>query len=253
MVARKRTKKATKKKARRPPPEKYKEHYPGLLITLVVECGLVNRQGEIAWKRIAKVMNASVPTLTNWRNPQSKYYHSEFRLAALAARAAVESNAIKHSMILRAKGYIRVKKTVTVSETEEGEFTSTRTEREKMHGDVAAAKLCLANMGSEEERWTDKADVSITDKRTSLEECQQVADDVARARRSEMNLVALDSDHPAPEDELFIPGRPRSSRTSSKSSCLAASRASAKSAQVWIVTFAPRRPRTTFKPSRMRP
>ena len=46
--------------------------------------------------------------------------------------------------------------------------------------DVGAAKLALANIGPEEERWMDKKDVHITDKKASPEQCKKVADDIAR-------------------------------------------------------------------------
>ena len=124
---------------------------------------------------MAKYLKVSTKTLQRWRDRSvKKHYKPEFAAAVKEATAAVDTERIKRSMIDRAKGYVRVKRTVTVAETEDGEFTTTRTEREKMLGDVAAAKLCLANLGPKEERWIEKQAHVMTQEPMTPAECDNV-------------------------------------------------------------------------------
>lgn len=172
MVARTRTKRAKRPKK---PTSKYRPHFPDMLRMLVIECGLVNREGAIAWSKIAKAMNASVESLRNWRDPRKKkLYKKEFAKAAKEAREATDAGNIKRSLIQRAKGYIRTKKTVTISETEDGDFTTTRTEREKMLGDVAAGRICLANLGKPEDRWLERQELQTPGDKLTDEDRENV-------------------------------------------------------------------------------
>jgi len=99
MAARKRTKKLSEY----PLPSKYEDRFPDLLITLVVDCGLVNKTQNMPWKRLAVVFGVSEMTLHNWRNPaKPDTYHEDFHKAVKAAQAAVDTNNIKRGLIAMA-------------------------------------------------------------------------------------------------------------------------------------------------------
>lgn len=75
----------------------------------MVECGLVNSRGEIAWSKIARWFEVSTKTLDRWKDPMSKYYHRDFHEAFLAAQEALEVGQVKLAVIDRAKGFTQVK------------------------------------------------------------------------------------------------------------------------------------------------
>jgi hypothetical protein len=141
---------------------------------LVVDCGLINRKGEIAWSRVARALVVSVSLLRRWRSPQDKAYKPEFRQAGLDAGDAVQLGKIKLSMIRRAQDHTEVTKITELRETPDGDITVNRSVRTKKFGDVAAAKFVAGNLGPPEERWTDKHDHVITDDRLSHDECEKM-------------------------------------------------------------------------------
>lgn len=150
------SKKKVKKKSKKKPQGKYNAKTIELVRMLVLKCGVVNRRSEIAWTKVAKCLGVRPKTIYSWLDPRKDTYKKKFDEAVEELRAEIDVGAIKRSMIDRAQGYLRIKKTVTIAETDEGELTTTKTERERMMGDVPAAKLVLANMGPVEGRWTPK-------------------------------------------------------------------------------------------------
>jgi hypothetical protein len=133
----------------------YHKIYAEKLKLLVIACGLVNRRGQPAWKKIAEVLNKSEKTLQRWRDPRSNYYQKEFAEAAKEAEEAAETGQIKRSMIDKAKGYI-LRKVVRETNKLTGKLGIVREEKTNIAGDVQAAKLVLANFGPPEKRWYDK-------------------------------------------------------------------------------------------------
>lgn len=88
---------------------KYKKSYADRLKFLVIECGLINSRGQIAWSKIARALHISQETMRRWQNPMSKYYKEEFAQAVKDAQESVELGRIKRSMIDKAKGYTKKK------------------------------------------------------------------------------------------------------------------------------------------------
>jgi transposase-like protein len=143
-------------------PESYNKSYAQKVIILVKELGCVNQRGQIAWEKIAKILDVSVQTIKRWRDPLSEYYKKDFAEAVKKATESVELDKIKRSMVQKAKGYTRIKVTKELKgRGKKKKLQITKTETEKITGDVAAAKLCAANMGPEDERWTDKSEINI--------------------------------------------------------------------------------------------
>lgn len=175
-----RTRKAAKKKTpKRAQPDKYKDSNPAILKMMVIEQGLVNRKGEIAWKKVAKILSVTQESLRRWRNKlisgkPNKYYKPAFADAAVACAEEVEAGRIKRSLIDRAKGFVLKKTVKETRETPDGEITVERTEKTQMGCDVAAARICLANLGPKEQRWTDKHQVDVADARLTDTECDNI-------------------------------------------------------------------------------
>jgi hypothetical protein len=110
MVAR--TRKNSQSKPKADIKTKYTPEAPELLIMLVVECGMVNSRGEIAWGKVARAMGVSEMTLHNWRNPQKpETYHKEFHQAAKMARESVDAAQIKRGIIDLAKPHYEYDRT----------------------------------------------------------------------------------------------------------------------------------------------
>jgi len=59
------------------------------------------------------------------------------------------------------RGILKVKIAAEVVKQTEEVMVTTRQEEERMHGDVAAAKLVLPNIGPKDKRWTEKTDVKL--------------------------------------------------------------------------------------------
>jgi hypothetical protein len=155
---------------------KYKPQFAETLKMLVVECGMLNNRGEIAWSKIAKYLGVGRETLRNWRDPSKpRHFKAEFAAAVKEAIEAVNADQIKRSMIQRAQGYTQVKKITEVRENDDGDVTTVhRTEKTKMLGDVAAAKLVLPNIGPEDERWLDKKELTMAGGKLTDAECEDV-------------------------------------------------------------------------------
>jgi hypothetical protein len=179
---RKAKKKSAKRKARS---EIYRESYPETLKILVVESGQVNRKGEIAWNKIGKILGVSVATMRLWRNrlitgKPNKHYKPAFAAAAVACVEEVELARIKRTAITLSQPHV-VKKTIKEErETPDGTITVDRVEKQYMLGDLAAVKLCAANLGPKEGRWTDKHQVDVADARLSETEVDEIREILGR-------------------------------------------------------------------------
>jgi hypothetical protein len=155
---RKAKKKSAKRKARS---EIYRESYPETLKILVVESGQVNRKGEIAWNKIGKILGVSVATMRLWRNRLITGKPNKHYKPAFAPHV--------------------VKKTIKEErETPDGTITVDRVEKQYMLGDLAAVKLCAANLGPKEGRWTDKHQVDVADARLSETEVEEIREILGR-------------------------------------------------------------------------
>jgi len=150
-------KKKAKTKAKKSAGEKYQASYAERALFLIVELGLVNARGGIAVTKLAKALGVTAKTIRQWRKADGEYYKNEFAKALKTAAESIECGDIKRSMIDRAKGYKRTRK--TYEKNKKGRMVMTKREDEQMAGDVGAAKLCLANMGPEDERWKEKSEV----------------------------------------------------------------------------------------------
>ncbi len=110
MVARKRTKSKRAKPARKSTATVYQEHFPATLYMLVVECGFVNRQGGIAWKKVAKALHVSVGSLENWRNPcKEDLYKPEFAQSVKESLEAIDAGNVKRDAITAAGRHFKHK------------------------------------------------------------------------------------------------------------------------------------------------
>jgi hypothetical protein len=103
----------SKKKAKTHPeqgqtgrPAKYQPMYAELVKVYIIELGAVNRRGEIAWGRIAKVMGLNVETLRRWRSKSSPYYKQDFAIAVTQAVEEIDTGRIKAGQIVQAQKHI---------------------------------------------------------------------------------------------------------------------------------------------------
>ncbi len=61
------------------------------------------------------------------------------------------------------KGVLRIKIEEAIERQTKEIMVVVKEEKEKMHGDVAAAKFVLPNIGPKDERWVDKQEVNLED------------------------------------------------------------------------------------------
>lgn len=140
---------------------KYKPEFAERVKFLICEAGLLNQRGQIAWERIGKVLGISPRMMKRWRNSLDTYYHKEFAEAVSQAQEAIDADAIKRSMIAKAKGYTRklvVQKLVPENDPK-GKLKIVSKEVIEIAGDVQAAKLVLPNIGPEDKRWMEKTGI----------------------------------------------------------------------------------------------
>lgn len=120
---------------------------------LIIDLGVVNKRGEPAWGKIAKLLGVTNAMILQWREKRGPYYHEKFAEACEEAIEAVDAAKIKRSMIDRAQGYTQTKRVTEMRETPDGDITVNRTEKTTLAGDPAAAKIVLPNIGPKEKRW----------------------------------------------------------------------------------------------------
>ena len=100
-----------KKKAKKRPQGKYSADHIETVRMLVLQCGMVNGRGEIAWSKIAKYLKVTAYTLRRWRNPAHKDYKKEFAESLGPLQEDVDIGRVKTDTI-RAAGRHILHKTV---------------------------------------------------------------------------------------------------------------------------------------------
>lgn len=141
--------------------DKYQDEFPELVKLYIIEYGLVNGKGQPAWKKIAKILGVTNKTILLWREPMGKYYKPKFAEACREAEEATHQDKIKRSLIQRAEGYVRKIITKVEGTNDKGTYDEKKVTKEKILGDVQAAKIVLANLGPKEKRWYDKQQVGF--------------------------------------------------------------------------------------------
>ncbi len=66
---------------------------------LVLECGLVNSRGTIAWSQIATYLGVTAESIRRWRDPLHKNYKPEFAEAVELIQAEVDTGKTKRDCI----------------------------------------------------------------------------------------------------------------------------------------------------------
>ncbi len=66
---------------------------------LVLECGLLNKRGEIAWSRIARYLGVTVEAIRHWRDPIHDNYHADFARAVKELEAEVDTGKTKRDCV----------------------------------------------------------------------------------------------------------------------------------------------------------
>jgi len=97
--------------------EKWSEEFPARIRFLICECGLINKRGDVDYKRIAKVLGVSVQGLRRWKNPLDDYYKPALAEAVAAAVAELDAGHIHRGLIDLAKPHVVVKRTRALKST----------------------------------------------------------------------------------------------------------------------------------------
>jgi len=87
---------------------KYKKRFAEDIYWMVVECGLVNTRGQIAWNKIAKIWGVSESLIRRWLNRlDGDYYKADFAAAVKQAIEALDLGGIKRDTITAAGRHIK--------------------------------------------------------------------------------------------------------------------------------------------------
>ncbi|MHC4538660.1 MAG: hypothetical protein ACYTEK_22810 [Planctomycetota bacterium] len=81
---------------------KYNRRFAKNVHWMIVECGLVNSRGQIAWKKIAKIWGVSESLIRRWLNPlDGDYYKADFAASVNQAVEALDLGSLKRDTITR--------------------------------------------------------------------------------------------------------------------------------------------------------
>lgn len=131
-------------------------------------------RGMVSDTKLAALFGVSKETVRKWRRRvpgRENEYQPDFAAACRMIQDAVDTDAVKRSMVERAKGYVQRKVERRVGET--GKLTVVKEEKNTMAGDVAAARLVLNNTQGhlpDAEQWDTKDKVEQTHKMDGLTE-----------------------------------------------------------------------------------
>ncbi len=135
-------------------PTQYKADYARMIREMADNPESILVRGQVSVTKIAKLIGVSPETVRLWRTlvaGRENQYQPEFAAAIAACQAAVDTDAIKRSMIARAKGFTQKKVKRILDEA--GKVVGRQEEKITMAGDPVAAKLVLNNIDTGPNRW----------------------------------------------------------------------------------------------------
>jgi ABC-type uncharacterized transport system permease subunit len=139
-------------------PTRYKPDYAAMIAELAANPESILVRGQVSVTKIAKLIGVSPETVRLWRTlvaGRENQYQPEFAAAIAACQNAVDTDAIKRSMIARARGFVQ-KKTKLIYD-KDGKVCGKQQEKITMAGDVEAAKLVLNNIDKSTDKWNTAA------------------------------------------------------------------------------------------------
>lgn len=143
-------------------PTQYKADYARMIAGMADNPESILARGQVSLTKIAKLIGVTPETIRLWKTPvpgRENQYQPEFAAAIAACQTAVDTDAIKRSMIARAKGFVQ-KKVKRILD-DHGKVLGRHEEKITMAGDPVAAKLVLNNIDTGPNRWNtaDKQEV----------------------------------------------------------------------------------------------